>query len=152
MKTGIFLLFCIVAALSGWCAESFAPKPVPRMQAIPLPHYKISFERDGQELTRYHFDPADKRSFLFPINGPSGRSLTRLGHPHDPVTHSHHNSLWVSHQDVDGVSFWDDRGKGRIVTKQIERYDDLGETSAIVATNAWVDEGHAGRTILNETR
>src|SRR6188508_3202732 len=86
----------------------FAPKPVPRMQALPLPHHEISFQRDGIELTRFHFDPADKRPFLYPMNGPAGRSLTRMGHPHDPVTHSHHNSLWLAHRDVNGVNFWED--------------------------------------------
>jgi hypothetical protein len=75
-----------------------------------------------------------------------------MGHPHDPVTHSHHNSVWVSHHSVDGVSFWDDRGKGRIVTKHVDRYDDFGDTSALTATSVWVDEGHDNKVLLTETR
>src|SRR6185436_6103181 len=73
------------------------PKPVPRMQAIPLPRHEVSFQRDGVEIARYHFDPSLRRPFVFPIIGPAGRSLTRMGHPRDPESHSHHKSVWISH-------------------------------------------------------
>src|SRR3954452_2931 len=116
-------------------------RPVPRMQVIPLPGDRASVQRDGVELTAYHFGPTLKRPFLFPVIGPSGRSLTRMGHPHDPVTHSHHNSVWVAHHDVNGDSFWDDRGAGRIVHRNIVRYDDSETAASIVALNAWVGKG-----------
>ena len=29
-----------------------------------------------------------------------------MGHPHDPVGHSHHNSVWIAHESVNGESFW----------------------------------------------
>src|SRR5947209_7266520 len=90
-------------------------RPVPRMQVIPLPEAQASFQRDGEELTRAHFGRDLRRPFLFPIIGIAGRSLTRLGHPHDPEGHSHHNSVWVAHDSVNGESFWGDRGSGRIV-------------------------------------
>src|SRR5688572_3582116 len=61
-----------------------APKPVPSMQVLPLPNHEISFQRDGHELTRYYFGSQLRRPFLYPIIGPAGQSLTRLGHPHDP--------------------------------------------------------------------
>ena len=48
-------------------------KPVPRMQAVPLPHDQVSFERDGAEIARYHFGPDLRRPFVFPILGPLGR-------------------------------------------------------------------------------
>src|SRR5437867_13315699 len=91
------------------------PKHVPRIQAIPEPYEQISFVRDGVEIARYHFGPTLRRPFVFPMVGPSGLSLTRMGHPHDPESHSHHNSVWISHNSVNGVSFWDDRAKGKIV-------------------------------------
>src|SRR5262245_56492155 len=119
------------------------------MQVIPLPDDKASIQRDGRELTIYHFGPALRRPFLFPVIGPAGRSLTRMGHPHDPVTHSHHNSVWVAHHDINGESFWDDRGPGRIVHRRIVRYDD-GEAARIVALNAWLGAG--GRVHLLERR
>lgn len=116
-------------------------KPVPRMQVLPLPNDEASIRRDGVELTHYYFGPALRRPFLYPIVGPSGRSLTRMGHPHDPVTHSHHNSVWISHNDVNGDSFWDDRGAGRIVHRRIIRYDDTDDAASIVTLNAWIGKG-----------
>lgn len=107
------------------------------MQALPLPHHEISFQRDGVELTRFHFDPADKRPFLYPLNGPGGRSLTRMGHPHDPVTHSHHNSLWLAHHDVNGVSFWGDGGSAQVRVLRVEQLEDADDFSSATTFNAW---------------
>jgi hypothetical protein len=130
--------------------ETPKPKAVPRLQAVPQPYEQASFQRDGVEITRYHFGPRLNRPFLFPIIGPAGRSLTRMGHPHDPESHSHHNSVWLSHKNVAGVDFWSDRRLGTIRHKRIVKYDDEGEESTITAENEWVDEG--GKVLLNETR
>lgn len=116
-------------------------KPVPRMQALPLPHDEASIQRDGKELTRYHFGRDLRRPFLYPIIGPSGRSLTRMGHPHATVSHSHHNSVWVSHNDVNGDVFWADNGPGRIVNQWIVEYTDGDREASIVAVNHWMGKG-----------
>ena len=126
------------------------PKPVPRMQVIPMPYHQASFQRDGVEITRYHFGPGLHRPFLFPVIGPSGRSLTRMGHPWDPESHSHHNSVWISHNDVGGVSFWSDGGGGEIRHKRIVKFEDVGERSTIVTENEWVT--NVGKVLLLEIR
>jgi len=115
-----------------------------------MPYNQASFQRDGVELTRYHFGPDLNRPFLYPVIGPSGRSLTRMGHPRDPESHSHHNSVWISHNDVDGVSFWGDRGKGKIRHRRIVKYEDAGERSSLVAENDWLTDG--SKVLLKETR
>jgi len=130
-------------------SAQFAPRPVARMQALPLPHHEISFQRDGVELTRFHFDPADKRTYLHPLNGPSGRSLTRMGHPHDPVGHSHHNSLWLSHHDVNGISFWEDGGRGQIRALRVEQLEDGDSTASATVLHSW---GDTNRVLLWERR
>jgi len=70
-----------------------------------------------------------------------------MGHPHDPESHSHHNSVWISHNSVNGVSFWDDRAKGKIVHQRIEALED----DSILSTNAWIDES-SKKTLLTERR
>jgi hypothetical protein len=125
-------------------------KAVPRLQVVPQAYEQASFQRDGVEITRYHFGVGLRRPFLFPVIGPAGRSLTRMGHPHDPQTHSHHNSVWMSHNDVGGVDFWSDRGGGIVRQKRIVEYKDEGTKSAMVAENEWVDKD--GKVLLNETR
>ncbi len=128
------------------------PKPVPRMQAVPQPDHQISFQRDGVEIARYHFGPTLNRPFVFPLIGPAGRSVTRLGHPRDPEGHSHHNSFWISHNDVNGVNFWGDTGTnvGRIVHQQIQQLADGPEAAAIQTVNAWTDK--TGKVLLSERR
>jgi Methane oxygenase PmoA len=129
------------------------PKPAPRMQAVPLPYEQVSFQRDGVEIARFHFGSTLKRPFVFPLIGPSGRSLTRMGHPHDPVGHSHHNSVWVSHNDVNGVTFWADAGKnvGRIVHQRIEKLTDGDNEASVTSLNAWIEDAHK-KTLLLERR
>jgi hypothetical protein len=138
------------AANASSSAASFKPKHVPLMQVIPLPYDQASFQRDGVELTRYYFGSDLHRPFLFPINGPSGLSLTRIGHPHDPETHSHHNSVWISHNDVDGMSFWSDNGKGKIRNKRILEFEDSDEQASMVVENEWINND--GKVLLLETR
>ena len=90
-----------------------------------------------------------RRPFLYPVLGPAGRSLTRMGHPHDPVSHSHHNSVWIAHNDIGGVDFWSDKG-GMIETLRITRLED-GDRSASVELQAlW--KASDGSAVLNENR
>lgn len=130
-----------------------AARPVPRMQVLPLPEGQASVERDGQEISRYFFGRELYRPFLFPLVGPSGKSLTRMGHPRDPNGHSHHNSVWVSHHDVGGVAFWNDSSSshGRIIHQRVMRYEDSNDEALIEVQNAWVDSA-SRRTLLTEQR
>jgi hypothetical protein len=127
------------------------PKAPPLMQAVPLPEQQIELQRDGVPLTRYRYSPALKRPFLFPVRGPSGLSLTRMGHPHDPEGHSHHNSVWISHNDVNGVVFWGDKGKGRIIQQKIEKLTDGDAEASLTVLNAWIDQGNQ-KTLMRERR
>jgi Family of unknown function (DUF6807) len=140
----------VASAVLSAFAQPSTPKPVPAFQVIPLPNSEISFQRDGVELTRYYSATNLNRPFLYPIRGPSGRSLTRMGHPHDPVTHSHHNSIWISHHDVNGLSSWEDRGVLRIVHQRVEELTDGPAACSIIVLNHWVGPG--GALLLVERR
>ena len=127
-------------------------KPVPLTQALPQPYEQVSFQHDGAELARLHFGPGLNRPFVFPLIGPSGRSITRMGHPQDPVGHSHHNSIWISHNDVNGWSFWADRGtnQGRIIGQRLEKLEDSDAGAAATIFNHWLDRN--GKVLLEERR
>jgi hypothetical protein len=142
---------CLLIAAAG-LRTSAVERPVPKLQVLPLPHDQASFVRGDTEIARCHFAPTQRRPFIFPVVGPSGRSLTRMGHPRDPQGHSHHNSVWISHEKVNGVSFWGDRGKGRIAHRSIENFEDLGESSWITVVNGWVDEGAKDKVLILERR
>jgi hypothetical protein len=127
-----------------------AAQPVPDVQVLPLPDGQASFQFLGRELTRSYFSPLEQRPFWYPVIGPSGRSLTRIGHPHDPQTHGHHNSIWIAHQNVNGVNFWEDHGGGRIVHQRVELYEDGPQSAAMLTVNAW--QAPDGRSLLLERR
>jgi hypothetical protein len=147
---GMALLTCCGALVAG------DPKPVPRVQAVPQAYEQVSFQVDGVEWARYHYGKELRRPFVFPLIGPSGRSVTRMGHPHDPDSHSHHNSVWISHESVNGISFWGDHGKGRIVHQKFEGMEDGDDHAAIQTINHWIDESAGeeakGKVLIKERR
>ncbi len=132
--------FFVSAGLAS--AQLPTAKPVPRVQAVPMPHHITSFQLDGRELTAMHFDPRDMRPFCYPIRGSREASLTRMGHPHDPLTHSHHNSVWVTHNSVNDLDFWSDNAKqqGRIVNVEVSRggYEDTDDYASMRMVNHWI--------------
>lgn len=139
MKIVLFLLSLSVAAAPGQLPSA---KAVPRVQAVPMPHHITSFQLDGREVTAMHHDPQDMRPFCHPIMASKNVSLTRMGHPHDPLGHSHHNSVWVTHNALNGLDFWGDRAKnqGRIVTKEVshEGYEDSDQFASMRMLNHWM--------------
>lgn len=147
-------ILCVLFAASTASAQVDLPnaKPIPMFQVLPHADDETAIERGERELTRYHFGKDLRRPFLYPIVGPSGRSLTRMGHPHDPHTHSHHNSVWVSHHKLNGVDFWGDYGKdlGTIATKRPVRYDDSDDEALLEFEHAW--KNAQGETLLDEVR
>lgn len=157
MPMSLYHLVFLFCSASAFAAGSSLPsaRPVPRVQAIPMPHHVTSFQLDGRELTACHYDPADRRVFWHPIRASRDISITRMGHPHDPLTHSHHNSVWISHADVDGVNFWADFGKdlGRIVNVEVSRegYTDSDEFASMQMVNHWIREDDKS-VLLIETR
>ncbi len=124
--------------------------PFAAVQAVPLPDNQVSFQHDAQELVRYHYDRRCERPFWFPLIGPAGRCVTRMGHPHDPMGHRHHNSVWISHQNVNGVNFWEDPGPAKIVQERIETLEDGPDSASMETLNAWL--GPDGKPILREQR
>ena len=135
------LLFLAIPLFIAQAQETLPPaKPVPRMMVLPLPHAVASFRFNGLELTAMHHDPADMRPFWYPLLSSKGVSLTRLGHPHDPVSHSHHNSVWFSHNSVNGIDFWGDKAEvqGRIVTQRVDHFEDADDHAVMLMTNHWV--------------
>jgi len=157
----VLVLGSMCGSATAWAGESPLPdaKPVPYVQVIPLPHHQASFQYLGRELTRYHFGPAVKqpfgpslkRPFLYPVTGPAGRSLTRMGHPHDPVGHGHHNSVWISHNDVAGVDFWSNRGEPVIFCDQVLQYEDGPKQAWMLTVNTW-RERMWGASLMKERR
>jgi len=132
----------IMLAGAAVCEEApNVPRPdFPRAQVIPQPNDELSFQLDGREVLRYHCGAGVMRPYFYPVIGPSGRPVTRIGHPHDPFSHRHHLSLWIGHQDVNGRNFWEfSPTAGRIVLDRIVKIDD-GDRAALTIRGVWQDD------------
>jgi Family of unknown function (DUF6807) len=122
---------------------------VPRVQIVPQPDDQLSFQVEGQERLRWHFSPRYPRPFFYPLIGPSGRSLTRMGHPAAP-DHDHHRSLWWAHQSIAGVNFWEERGGSQQIRQEgWIHYQDGGDYAGIVVRLGWID-AHKVRLVQQE--
>lgn len=121
---------------------------VPRCQVIPLPDEQVAINIDGIERTRWHFGSKYERPFFYPLNGPSGVSLVRIGHPGAP-DHDHHRGAWFAHHKVLGMSFWTNKTEARIRQKEWLCYID-GDDEAILAVRLdWVD-GHDPSELITQ--
>ena len=107
------------------------PYSHPLCEVLPLPEHQAAFLIAGQERVRWHFGASYPRPFFYPFVGPSGRSLTRMGHP-GAANHDHHRSIWFAHEKVQGDNFWSDQTETRIRQKQWLAYQD-GKDEALMA-------------------
>lgn len=121
---------------------------IPRCQSIPLPDHQVSFQIDGAERLRWHFGPQYPRPFFYPLVGPGGSTLTRMGHPGAP-NHDHHRSIWFAHAKVLGIDFWSDQTAARIRQKQWMAYGDDDREATMAALLGWYD-GHDPRELIEQ--
>jgi hypothetical protein len=122
---------------------------VPRVQIVPQADDQVSFQVGGQERLRWHAARRYPRPFFFPVLGPSGRSVTRMGHPAAP-NHDHHRSLWFGHQNVGGVNFWEERGGTQQLRQEAwVHYQDGDEEAGMVVQIGWFD-AHQVRLLRQE--
>lgn len=121
---------------------------IPQCRVVPLPDDQVAFEIDGRERLRWHFGSASPRPFFYPFIGPTGTSLTRMGHPGAP-NHDHHRSIWFAHQKVLGIDFWSDQTDARIRQKQWLAYEDGDAEARMAVLLGWYD-GHDPQELLEQ--
>lgn len=96
----------------------------------------------GKLVLRYHVKSGAK-PVIWPIMGPGGKEMTRAypmredreGEKRD---HIHQRSLWFTHGDVNGTSFWHEQDNhGEIVHREFVEVKG-GPTAVIHTKNEWV--------------
>jgi len=120
----------------------------PRCQIVPLPHHQLAIGIDGRERLRWHSDPNDPRPFFFPLIGPSGLPLTRMGHPGAP-NHDHHCSIWFAHHKVLGIDFWSNLSSSQIRQQHWLAYQDGDEEALMAVQLGWFD-GHDPTPLIDQ--
>jgi len=113
-------------------------RQIPRCEVIPLPNHQVSFQVDGIERLCWHYDPEHPGPFFYPLVGPSGTPLTRMGHP-GTASHDHHRAIWFAHTNIDGNDFWSLGGTTRVRQKQWLRYRDSKTAASMAVLLGWFD-------------
>ncbi len=121
---------------------------IPRCRILPLPNSQVSFLIDNEERTRWHFGAEYERPFFFPMNGPAGESLTRIGHPGAP-NHDHHRSVWFAHHKVAGINFWGNNTTARIRQTEWLCYEEGDDEARMVVKLHWTD-GHDPKELIQQ--
>lgn len=111
----------------------------------------VTITLDGKLFTRYLVKSGAK-PILWPVIGPNGQSLTR-GYPmRDAIAkekddHIHHRSVWFTHGDVNGTSFWHENNKHGEIRHREFKTIYVDKTVNIVTLNDWL---HADGTKVCE--
>jgi Methane oxygenase PmoA len=75
---------------------------------------RIDVSIGGKFFTSYRFAADEKYPFFFPVNGPSGASVTSMRNGEYP----HHSSLFFGCDKVNGGNYWQEQlDRGQIVSK-----------------------------------
>jgi hypothetical protein len=108
---------CLILFLTGCCLfdVSSAQQPDPakktelRAVLVPAAH-KVTITAGGQLFTEFLYPDTLQKPILYPIQAADGQLVTR-GFPFqpragEPVDHPHHQGLWFTYENVNGLDFW----------------------------------------------
>lgn len=99
---------------------------------------KIDVYIDGRFFTSYKFHDNEKYPFFYPVNGPSGASVTSKRNSNFP----HHSSLFFGLDFVNGGNYWQEGlDRGQIVSVKAEITESGGDRVVIVNECLWVRPG-----------
>ncbi len=113
----------------------------------------VTITVDGKPFAEYRIDLGPK-PIVWPLIGPTDQPVTRdypmANTPGETRDHPPQRSLWFTHGDVNGLSFWEE-APGRGVIKHREYVQVRGGPDAVVVTrNDWLTA--EGNPVLRDTR
>ncbi len=138
----------LVLVMDVMLLPTLARAETPRCEIVPLAGHQVSLRIDGEEKTRWHYGKQYPRPFFFPFNGPSGESLTRMGHPGAP-NHDHHRSVWFAHHDVNGQDFWSNETRTTVQQTDWMAYRDADDEAIMAVSVRWYDAD--GKPLLDSS-
>ncbi len=108
---------------------------------------------DGQPFTEY-LTQSGAKPILWPILGPTGKPMTRaypMGEaPNEKKDHVHQRSLWFTHGDVNGISFWEESAKGGTIRHRRFVTIQSGPQAVVETENDWL--GPKGQKVCEDRR
>lgn len=115
----------------------------------------VSLTRGDETILRYLFRSGNK-PVVYPLNGPSGQSMTRDFPMQDAPQggskdHVHQRSLWLTHGEVNDIDFWAEGAKSGVIEHQsVDEASIENQTATLRTTAHWL--GADGKPLLVERR
>jgi hypothetical protein len=133
MRPGyLSLLSCFI--LTGFSLNCMAQAEISAVRAGS----KIDVYINNSLFTSYIFSQEEKYPFFFPVNGPSGASVTSMRNSNFP----HHSSLFFGCDHVNGGNYWQEGPeRGRIVSLREDIIENRGERVVIENECIWTRQG-----------
>lgn len=143
------ILLCFALGLPVWADVQFTKQPG-----------RIEIQIGGKPFSTFYFGPETMKPYLHPLRAADGTIVTRR-YPMEQVEgesrdHPHHQGLWFSHGDVNGLDFWGNVkpgpkfGKIQVVSSKPMRVQGGSKTGIIEGDFEWLDPN--GKPLLNEHR
>lgn len=141
--------------------EATTASPIFQLKSIPE-EQKVEVFIDGQLFTAYRYPEDVAKPILYPILTAKSVPLTR-GFPIDPkagerVDHPHQVGHWLNYGHVNGLDFWNNKGKvpaekkhryGQIVHKRIKGLEQTKKGAVLKVETQWQDL--YGKVLLDES-
>lgn len=104
----------------------------------------VTVKLNGKLFTEYLVKSGTK-PVLWPLIGPTGHEMTRnhpmkTGYPNERADHPHHRSVWFTHGDVNGISFWHEEKRSGIIAHKKFLKVGGGKHGVIATQNDWLSE------------
>jgi hypothetical protein len=106
----------------------------------------------GKPFTTYCYgDDFKDKPVFYPVMSPNGARVNRefpmvASVPGESTDHPHHQSLFFTYDEVNGIHFWNPDTSGRRIVAK----DTKADGNMLVASLAWNDKD--GKTVLDETK
>jgi hypothetical protein len=148
------------------CPRAPAQQPAV-LQVDVVPHEalrRVDITVDGKPFTSYIYPTTLKKPTLYPVRSASGTVVTR-GWPLEPrpgerVDHPHQVGLWFTHENVNGLDFWNNSdaipearaaAMGTILHRAVRRAESGPSEGVLEVTAEWVD-AHGTALLREDTR
>ncbi len=145
------IAICIALSLLLWAGVSYGAD-VPGVKISTVDDSHLHVEINGAPFTDYWFgtrgDRPYVRPFFLPILASDGTPVTSDQYNVPKGDHPHHQSMWVAHEDVNGVNHWLITGKPAAKQEHL-RFEKV-DADGFVEDLQWDDQ--QGAAMLNETR
>jgi hypothetical protein len=150
--------------LSILCSAQAPAQEPAALQVDVVPHEelrRVDITVDGKPFASYIYPTTLKKPTLYPVRSASGTVVTR-GWPLEPrpgerVDHPHQFGLWFTHENVNGLDFWNNSDaipaarasvRGTILHRAVRRAESGPGQGVLEVTAEWVDA--QGAALLRE--